>query len=143
MRLPDGNGIELVSEIAQHYPRTPVAMITASAAWTWPWKKAGAFDFVSKPVDIAVLRGLVKHALELNNTDRPHPAPVPNRRAPARRLAGDGRCAPPSARSRAARRRSHPRRIGSRELVARTIHAQGARAAARSCRSTAAPFPAN
>ena len=26
MRLPDGNGIELVSEIAQHYPRTPVAM---------------------------------------------------------------------------------------------------------------------
>ena len=65
MRLPDGNGIELVSEIAQHYPRTPVAMITAFGSMDLAVEalKAGAFDFVSKPVDIAVLRGLVKHCL--------------------------------------------------------------------------------
>ena len=66
MRLPDGNGIELVTEIARDHPRTPVAMITAFGSMDLAVEalKAGAFDFVSKPVDIAVLRGLVKHALE-------------------------------------------------------------------------------
>jgi two-component system response regulator PilR (NtrC family) len=88
MRLPDGNGIELVSEIAQHYPRTPVAMITAFGSMDLAVEalKAGAFDFVSKPVDISVLRGLVKHALELNNTERPAPGPSAEQGA---RLLGD------------------------------------------------------
>ncbi|KAG0783545.1 hypothetical protein G6F22_008641 [Rhizopus arrhizus] len=88
MRLPDGNGIELVSEIAQHYPRTPVAMITAFGSMDLAVEalKAGAFDFVSKPVDISVLRGLVKHALELNNTERPTPGPSAEQGA---RLLGD------------------------------------------------------
>lgn len=65
MRLPDGNGIELVTEIAKHYPQTPVAMITAFGSMDLAVEalKAGAFDFVSKPVDISVLRGQV-HAAE-------------------------------------------------------------------------------
>ena len=79
MRLPDGNGIDLVGEIARNYPNTPVAMITAfgNIELAVEALKAGAFDFVSKPVDLAVLRGLVKHALELNNADRAPPPPPP------------------------------------------------------------------
>jgi two-component system response regulator PilR (NtrC family) len=67
MRLPDGDGTELVRTIAEHYPHTPVAMITAygnmdSAVAAM---KAGAFDFVSKPVDLQVLRNLINAALRL------------------------------------------------------------------------------
>jgi two-component system response regulator PilR (NtrC family) len=67
MRLPDGNGIDLVHHISQHYPHLPVAMITAhgnmeSAILAL---KAGAFDFVSKPVDLDVLRKLVEKAVKL------------------------------------------------------------------------------
>ena len=68
MRLPDGSGQEIVELIAAQYPETPVAMITAygnvDAAVTA--LKAGAFDFVSKPVDISVLRRLVQTALKLS-----------------------------------------------------------------------------
>ncbi|MFA5941676.1 MAG: sigma-54 dependent transcriptional regulator [Sinimarinibacterium sp.] len=67
MRLPDGNGITLVSEIQQRAPQTPVAVITAygNAEAAVESLKAGAFDFVSKPVDVAVLRKLVDTALRL------------------------------------------------------------------------------
>ena len=84
MRLPDGNGIDLVGEISRKYPNTPVAMITAfgNIELAVEALKAGAFDFVSKPVDLAVLRGLVKHALELNNADRAPPLSHRRRRPP-------------------------------------------------------------
>jgi two-component system response regulator PilR (NtrC family) len=67
MRLPDGNGIELVATIEQNYPNTPVAMITAygnveSAVQTL---KAGAFDFITKPIKLSELRNLVNSALQL------------------------------------------------------------------------------
>ncbi|WP_462331272.1 sigma-54-dependent transcriptional regulator [Thiohalocapsa halophila] len=67
MRLPDGDGIELVREIGAHHPETPVAMITAygnmeSAVTAM---KAGAFDFVAKPLDLHVLRDLIHAALKL------------------------------------------------------------------------------
>ena len=70
MRLPDGNGIDLVSYIQHHFPNIPVAMITAhgnveSAVHAL---KSGAFDFVSKPIKINELRNLVQTALQL--TDR-------------------------------------------------------------------------
>ncbi len=70
MRLPDGDGIELVREIAADYPRTPVAMITAHGNMETAVEalKAGAFDFVSKPVDLDVLRNMVKTALKLNKS---------------------------------------------------------------------------
>ena len=71
MHLPDGDGTELVREIQRHHPDTPVAMITAhgnmEAAVTA--LKAGAFDFVSKPVDLQVLRTLVNTALRLRRED--------------------------------------------------------------------------
>ena len=67
MRLPDGSGIDLIAEISAQYPQTPVAMITAfgNVEAAVEALKAGAFDFVAKPVDLAVLRDLVKHALDL------------------------------------------------------------------------------
>ncbi len=75
MRLPDGTGLELVEHIASHYPAVPVAVITAygsvDAAVTA--LKAGAFDFVSKPVDLAVLRRLVQSALKLSEERRSEP----------------------------------------------------------------------
>ncbi|RCX29873.1 sigma-54-dependent transcriptional regulator [Thioalbus denitrificans] len=69
MRLPDGNGIELVGHIQEHHPELPVAVITAfgSMETAIAALKAGAFDFVSKPVDLTVLRGLVEKALKLSS----------------------------------------------------------------------------
>ncbi len=70
MRLPDGNGIELVEWIQQHLPNLPVAVITAHGNMELAVQalKAGAFDFVSKPVDLEDLRNLVQSALKLSNT---------------------------------------------------------------------------
>jgi len=67
MRLPDGNGIDLIRHMHQHHPGVPVAMITAHGNMTSAIEalKAGAFDFVSKPVDLQVLRNLVGTALKL------------------------------------------------------------------------------
>lgn len=68
MRLPDGNGLDLVREIAEKYPQLPTAMITAHGKVEDAVLalKIGAFDFVSKPVDLSVLRKLVNTALKLN-----------------------------------------------------------------------------
>lgn len=66
MRLPDGNGLELVEFIQQHYPRLPVAVITAhgSVDSAIESMKAGAFDFLSKPVNLTALRKLVATAIQ-------------------------------------------------------------------------------
>jgi len=71
MRLPDGNGISLVQHIQKHHPQTPVAVITAygSSQAAVESLKAGAFDFVSKPVDLQSLRKLVDAALKLRGRD--------------------------------------------------------------------------
>ncbi|HQU14875.1 MAG: sigma-54-dependent Fis family transcriptional regulator [Chromatiales bacterium 21-64-14] len=70
MRLPDGDGIELVQYIQERHPEVPVAMITAFGSMDSAVQalKAGAFDFVSKPVDLQVLRSLVNSALKLRRT---------------------------------------------------------------------------
>jgi two-component system response regulator PilR (NtrC family) len=70
MRLPDGDGLTLVAYIQQQHPDLPVAMITAygSVDLAVQALKAGAFDFISKPVDLQVLRNLVKSALRLATT---------------------------------------------------------------------------
>jgi len=62
MRLPDGTGLELVQHIQQRYPQLPVAMITAYGNLETAINalKAGAFDFLTKPVDLACLRELVE-----------------------------------------------------------------------------------
>ncbi|PTU32708.1 sigma-54-dependent transcriptional regulator [Stenotrophobium rhamnosiphilum] len=71
MRLPDGNGLSLIQHIQREIPCMPVAMITAygNAQAAVESLKAGAFDFVSKPVDLATLRKLVDSALKLRKND--------------------------------------------------------------------------
>lgn len=70
MKLPDGDGITLVKHIQQHCPNTPTAVITAHGSIDMAIKamKAGAFDFVSKPVSLETLRNLVNKALTLPNS---------------------------------------------------------------------------
>jgi two-component system response regulator PilR (NtrC family) len=72
MRLPDGSGQEIIALVAAQYPETPIAMITAygNVDAAVDALKAGAFDFVSKPVDISVLRRLVQTALKLSEEKR-------------------------------------------------------------------------
>lgn len=128
MRLPDGSGLELVQHIQQQYPQLPVAMITAYGSLDTAISalKAGAFDFLTKPVDLARLRELVNTALRLRTT-----APVD--------LSADNRLlgnSPPMnllrkqidklARSQAPVYISGESGSG-KELVARLIHEQGPR----------------
>lgn len=74
MRLPDGDGLELIEFIQQHQPSLPIAMITAYGNTDIAVEalKRGAFDFVSKPIQLTRLRALVNNALTLN-ADRTAP----------------------------------------------------------------------
>jgi two-component system response regulator PilR (NtrC family) len=129
MRLPDGNGLELVQHIQQRHPQVPVAMITAHGNLDTAIHalKAGAFDFVTKPVDLGRLRELVGSALRL------HPVGANTERSIDSRLLGDS---PPIralrkqigklARSQAPIYISGESGSG-KELVARLIHEQGPR----------------
>ena len=71
MKLPDGNGLQLVEHVQQLEKELPVAVITAhgSVEAAIDALKLGAFDFVSKPVALDKLRELVGHALNLKRTD--------------------------------------------------------------------------
>lgn len=70
MRLPDGDGIEIVKHIQRNKPQVPVAVVTAygNVEGAVNTLKAGAFDYVSKPVDLAMLKDLVKTALAMQNS---------------------------------------------------------------------------
>lgn len=71
MRLPDGLGLELVREIGASGKGTPVAVITAygSAENAVVALKAGAFDYIAKPVALDALRVMVRAALKLSEAD--------------------------------------------------------------------------
>ena len=138
MRLTDGSGLDLVREISQLYPQTPVAMITAfgNQEAAVGALKAGAFDFVSKPVDLSVLRGLVQHALKLGlesaagGASRPADAPGP---AVTRLLGSSMAMADLRTTLAKVARSQAPVYIAGesgvgKELVARTIHDEGMRA---------------
>jgi two-component system response regulator PilR (NtrC family) len=67
MRLPDGDGLSVLDHVAKHYPSVPVAVITAhgSTENAVAALKAGAFDYLAKPVSLNQLRMLVRSALKL------------------------------------------------------------------------------
>lgn len=69
MRLPDGDGLQLVEYIQAERPGLPVAVITAYGSMDAAIRalKGGAFDFVSKPIDLKALRELVSHALNVKD----------------------------------------------------------------------------
>jgi two-component system response regulator PilR (NtrC family) len=70
MQLPDGDGLDLVKWMQQYSPSVPVAVITAHGNMETAVQalKLGAFDFVSKPLDLAGLRKLVATAIKLSGT---------------------------------------------------------------------------
>ena len=72
MRLPDGDGLDLVAWIEKNHPQIPVAVITAHGNVETAVRalKAGAFDFVSKPLDLGMLRRLVAVAIRLADADQ-------------------------------------------------------------------------
>ena len=131
MRLPDGDGLDLVEHIQRHLPGLPVAVITAFGSIDTAIRalKLGAFDFVTKPIELKVLRELVNHALKLE--------PRALASAPGDRgLIGDS---PAFQHLRAqaeklARNQApvfiHGESGTGKEVIARLIHALGARAQA-------------
>ena len=72
MRLGDGSGIDLIHYVSENYASMPIAMITAygDVQSAVNALKAGAYDFVSKPVDLGTLRKLVEQALALREQHR-------------------------------------------------------------------------
>ena len=131
MRLPDGDGTDLVRHIGEHRPDMPVAMITAygSMDTAVAAMKAGAFDFVPKPLDLQILRDLIGAALKL----RPSAESGPPEGADARRLLGQSeqigeirRLIAKLARNQAPVLISGESGTG-KELAARSIHEQGPR----------------
>lgn len=72
MRLPDGSGIDIVRFLQKEYPHIPVAVITAYGSMDAAVEalKAGAYDFVSKPVDLPKLRDLIHTALQLTSGEK-------------------------------------------------------------------------
>jgi two-component system response regulator PilR (NtrC family) len=134
MRLPDGLGLELVREVAASGKGTPIAVVTAygSADNAVVALKAGAFDYVSKPVVLDDLRVMVRSALRLSSPGAQQPAT--GAAAPSR-LIGDS-AAMLALRAQIGRlaRSMAPIAItgesgSGKELAAREIHAQSSRAA--------------
>ncbi|MDL2354464.1 MAG: sigma-54 dependent transcriptional regulator [Pseudomonadota bacterium] len=133
MRLPDGLGLELVREVAASGKGTPIAVVTAygSADNAVVALKAGAFDYVSKPVVLDDLRVMVRSALRLSAAG----AVAGGATGSASRLIGDS-AAMQALRAQIARlaRSMAPIAItgesgSGKELAAREIHAQSSRAA--------------
>ncbi|TDJ64486.1 MAG: sigma-54-dependent Fis family transcriptional regulator [Proteobacteria bacterium] len=126
MQLPDGNGLDLVAYIQKRKPNLPVAVITAHGSMELAIQalKSGAFDFVSKPLDVNDLRNLVAQAIKLGERIETtgkaligQSANIEQLRATITKLA----------RSQAPVYISGESGTG-KELVARLIHAQGSRA---------------
>jgi two-component system response regulator PilR (NtrC family) len=136
MRLPDGDGLTVVDYVAKNHPNLPVAVITAhgSTENAVAALKAGAFDYLAKPVSLDQLRKLVLSALKL-----PGGAQRRNREEDASGQAGGSLLIGESAPMQAVRaligrlaRTQAPIHIGGesgsgKELAARLIHLRGPR----------------
>jgi len=131
MNLPDGNGIDLVNHIQEHFPHIPVAVITAygNVESAVTALKAGAFDFIAKPIDLKVLRSLVESSLKLETSTKTAQA-----RQADKAIIGESAAIEKLNKSIAKLARSqapifiHGESGTGKELAARQIHLQSSRA---------------
>jgi len=131
MRLPDGSGMDLVQFAQAHYSHIPTVMITAYGSMDVAIEamKKGAFDFLSKPVDLEKLRSIITNAIRLEptSTDDNDQEVAPN-------ILGESTSIKRLKRQIAKVSRSHAPvfihgESGSgKELVARAVHQMGPRA---------------
>ena len=128
LRLPDGSGLDLIEHIQRTQAQLPVAMITAhgDVGAAVAAMKAGAFDFVNKPVNVHTLRGLVDTALRLSRV-RAEPAGLPTLIGDSPAMQALRATVAKLARSQAPVFIRGESGVG-KERVARLIHAQGPRA---------------
>jgi two-component system response regulator PilR (NtrC family) len=127
MRLPDGDGLELVEWMQSHTPSVPVAVITAhgNVETAVQALKLGAFDFLSKPLDLNNLRSIVGNALKIDaRPDPDHGQKLLGESAPMQAVR---EIVDKVARSQAPVHVSGESGTG-KELVARLIHERGPRA---------------
>jgi len=132
MRLPDGDGIEMVKYVQRNHPNIPIAVITAHGNMELAVQalKAGAFDFVSKPVDIQILRNLVSSATTVPGEDTREPE------SPRTTITGQSLVIGAMLGKIAKLARSqapvfiHGESGSGKERVARMIHEQGSRSSA-------------
>ncbi|HWV63691.1 MAG TPA: sigma-54 dependent transcriptional regulator, partial [Oxalicibacterium sp.] len=136
MRLPDGLGIDLVQEINTQHKNTPVAVITAfgSAENAVAALKAGAFDYLSKPVGLEQLRVMVRSALRISESgaSQPRSEKATLETAPPRLIGQSEAMQALRAQITRLARSMAPVAISGesgsgKELAARDIHAQSAR----------------
>jgi len=135
MRLPDGMGLELVREVSSNHRHTPIAVITAygSAENAVIALKAGAFDYVSKPVVLDDLRRMVRAALKLSEADSPQGEQGEPQAGGSRLIGRSQAMGALRAQIERLARSQAPIAINGesgsgKELAAREIHAQSARA---------------
>jgi two-component system, NtrC family, response regulator PilR len=131
MRLPDGEGLMLVKLIGERHPEMPVAVITAHGSMENAVQalKAGAFDYLSKPVSLEQLRALVKSAIDLPVKEEIHQSGGPELLGQSPAMAQVRSLIERVARSQAPVYITGESGSG-KELAARMIHRLGPRAAA-------------
>ena len=141
MKLPDGSGIDIVRFLQKNYPQIPVAVITAFGSMDTAVEalKAGAYDFVSKPVDLPKLRELINTALKLSGGGKDKPVSASKDKdseAQGNSILGNSPAMQQmkSTISKLARSQApvyiHGESGSGKELVAHQIHLQGSRAKA-------------
>ncbi len=135
MKLPDGNGIDIVRYLQKKHPHIPVAVITAFGSMDTAVEalKAGAYDFVSKPVELPKLRDLIHTALKLSAGNGRHD-PVEEEDKSTDNILGNSAAMQQlkATISKLARSQApvyiHGESGSGKELVAHQIHLQGSRA---------------